>query len=284
MKSIKSIIAVSFFILIGIYVNAQQLEDVVHLTNGSIYRGVIIEQVPNESLKIQIMGGSIIAVTMKEVVKLTKESQYRASGVQLAAKEPKAPREKVPFEIRKKGYFFQGQIMIESMQGGLRIINGYKFGRFGHLGIGVGFDGVGGSPANSALNGLSNSDLSGVYLPLYVYYAGDILKTRITPFYAIEAGYTQPLSSIGFGGLKEDGYSSTSVDRGGAMGGVGIGVRFNTRRKINFSLLMNVNFKNVQYSQNYYLYDDVQGVYDYYGTGSQNATLLHAGLRLGIGF
>lgn len=267
------------------FASAQQLEDVVYLTNGSIYRGVIIEQVPNENLKVQIMGGSIIAVNMKDVVKLTKESPFRAAAIQSqsAPESEKSPREKVPFEIRKKGYFFQGQIMIESLQGGLRVVNGYKFGQFGHVGIGVGFDGVGGSPANAQLNGLSRTDLSGVYLPLYVYYAGDILKSKVTPFYALEAGYTHPLNAFGSADL-EDGNRSTTVEGGGAMGGVGIGVRFNTRKRINFSLLLNANFKNIQYSQTYYLYDDVQGVYDQYGYGSQNATLLHAGLRLGIGF
>lgn len=284
MQLLRSLIIVSLLVLSGLHASAQQMEDVVHLTNGSIYRGVIIEQVPNESLKIQIMGGSIIAVNLKDVLKLTKETPYKATTLQSAPTAEKAPREKMPFEIRKKGYFFQGQLMLESLQGGLRIVNGYRFGQFGHVGIGVGFDGVGGSPANDRINGLSAWDLSGIYLPLYVYYAGDILKSKVTPFYALEAGYTHPLNAVSNRSEDYGGNGSTTVERGGAMGGVGIGVRFNTRRRINFSLLLNVNVKNVQYTQNYYLYDDVLGVYDVYGTGVQNATLLHGGLRLGIGF
>lgn len=294
MKPLRVLLAFSFLFLLGSgMVRAQQMEDVVYLKDGSIYRGMIIEQIPNQSLKIQIMGGSVIAISINDVSKMTKESVYTTApnddvpmrGRRGEADAPKEPRERKTFEMRRKGYFFQGQIMAESLQGGIRVVNGYKFGRFGYLGIGVGFDGVVGSPVNSQLNGLSTNDLSGVYLPLYLYYAGDILTKRITPFYTIEAGYAHPANNIGFGSRMEDfGGGSTYVEGGGAMGGVGFGVRFNTNRRVNFSLLLNANFKNVRYSQYYYLYDDMYETYDYYESGVVNATLLHWGIRFGIGF
>ena len=52
---------------------AQQTEDVVHLKNGSIVRGTIIEQIPGESLKIQTQGGSVFVYTMNEIAKISKE-------------------------------------------------------------------------------------------------------------------------------------------------------------------------------------------------------------------
>ena len=52
---------------------AQQMEDVVHLKNGEIVRGIIIEQIPGESLKIQTQGGSAFVYTMDEIAKITKE-------------------------------------------------------------------------------------------------------------------------------------------------------------------------------------------------------------------
>lgn len=289
MKPLRLFLAFSFFFLLtaGI-VQAQQMEDVIYLKDGSIYRGMIIEQVPNQSLKIQIMGGSVIAISINDVSKMTKESAYTTAPNDHTesarmSQAPKQPREKKPFEMRRKGYFFQGQIMAESLQGGMRVVNGYKFGRFGYLGIGVGFDGVVGSPVNSRLNGLGTNDLSGVYLPLYLFYAGDILTKRITPFYTIEAGYAHPANV--FGSKVEDfGGGSTYVEGGGAMGGVGLGVRFNTNRRVNFCLLLNANFKNVRYSEYYYLYDEYYGTYDYYESGVLNATLLHWGIRFGIGF
>jgi hypothetical protein len=261
---------------------------VVYLKNGSIYRGFITEQDPSSKLKIQIAGGSVIVVNTNEVEKITKEPLFDGKLVQTAPRSfETTAKEKVklPFEPRLKGYFFQGLIMLEAQQFGLRVVNGYKFGRFGHLGIGVGVDGVAGSPLNGRVNGLNTNDLSGVYLPLYIYYGGDILKTKITPIYAIEAGYAHPVNA--YGGVNdvyyEGYYENVTADKGGAMWGLGIGVRFNTRRRINFSLLFNVNYKNVQYIRNSYVYDELSGV-DYYYTEKGNATLIMGGLRFGIAF
>lgn len=294
MKVIKSLLLLTLVGVFSLQLLAQnQLEDVVYLNNGSIYRGVIIEEVPNVSLKIRIMGGSVVAIAMGDITKKTKEPFYTEESpapetVSPVRNEPRPERVKTPFEPRKKGYFFQGQLMLEIPQAGFRVVNGYKFGRFGHLGIGVGLDLVGGSVFNGPVNDLDVTDLAGVYLPLYLYYAGDILQSRITPFYAIEAGYTHPLNSGSFGGgrLVDDGFggSSITLDRGIAMGSVGVGVRFNTARRVNFSLLLNVEIKSVQYSEEYYIYDDFSGVYDSYGVQNQNATLIIGGLRFGIGF
>ncbi len=60
-------------LLVAMVANAQSLQEVVYLKNGSIIRGVIIEQVPNESLKIQTADGNVFAYQMDEVEKITKE-------------------------------------------------------------------------------------------------------------------------------------------------------------------------------------------------------------------
>jgi len=49
--------------------------DVVYLKNGSIIKGLIMEQIPNESLKIQTSDGSLFVYKMEEVVKITKEEK-----------------------------------------------------------------------------------------------------------------------------------------------------------------------------------------------------------------
>ncbi len=54
--------------------SAQTYQEVVYLKNGSVIRGVVIEQVPNESLKIQTADGSIYVYQMDEVEKITKEA------------------------------------------------------------------------------------------------------------------------------------------------------------------------------------------------------------------
>ena len=52
---------------------AQPMEDVVRLKNGGIIRGMIIEQIAGESLKIQTQGGNVFAYTMSEIAKIDQE-------------------------------------------------------------------------------------------------------------------------------------------------------------------------------------------------------------------
>jgi len=56
---------------------AQNFIDVVYLKNGSIIRGIIIEQVPNESLKIQTADDNVFVLKISEVEKMTKERVER---------------------------------------------------------------------------------------------------------------------------------------------------------------------------------------------------------------
>lgn len=50
-----------------------QFTEVVYLKNGSIIKGVIIEQIPNASLKIKTADGNIFSYAISEVEKITKE-------------------------------------------------------------------------------------------------------------------------------------------------------------------------------------------------------------------
>ena len=47
--------------------------DVLYLQNGSIIRGMIIEQIPNVKIKIQTSDGSIFVHSIDQVLKITKE-------------------------------------------------------------------------------------------------------------------------------------------------------------------------------------------------------------------
>ncbi len=49
------------------------LQEVMYLKNGSIVRGTIVEQISNQSLKIQTNDGSVFVYEMAEVVKIAKE-------------------------------------------------------------------------------------------------------------------------------------------------------------------------------------------------------------------
>jgi hypothetical protein len=76
MRTFKQLLLVAAVVILPFAVHAQAgMEDVIYLNNGSIYRGIIIEQVPNVSMKIQTLGGNVFAVQMSEVTKITKEKK-----------------------------------------------------------------------------------------------------------------------------------------------------------------------------------------------------------------
>ena len=68
----KRILFISLFALTS-FVFCEEYEDVVYLKDGSIIKGTIIEQIPNESLKIKTTGGSIFVYRMDEISKISKE-------------------------------------------------------------------------------------------------------------------------------------------------------------------------------------------------------------------
>lgn len=93
----KALLIVCTVVCSVFYVSAQQLEDVVYLKNGSIVRGVILEQVPGKSLKIQTAGGSQFVYQIAEVEKMTKEAidtktNPLSSNAGVVAKSPKAKK------------------------------------------------------------------------------------------------------------------------------------------------------------------------------------------------
>ena len=70
----KLLLVLALLLSISTYVAAQNYTEVVYLKNGSIIKGVIIEQVPNVSLKIKTGDGSLIICQMSDVTKITKKS------------------------------------------------------------------------------------------------------------------------------------------------------------------------------------------------------------------
>lgn len=71
----KKILTLVLFTLFTLVVFAQsKLQDVVYLKNGSIIRGIIIEQVPNKSIKIETADKSVFVYQLEEIEKLVKET------------------------------------------------------------------------------------------------------------------------------------------------------------------------------------------------------------------
>lgn len=104
--------------------HAQNYEDVIYLKNGSIIRGIIVEQVPNESIKIETRDGNLFFYRIDEIQKMTKEVPY-------------GYRKKQSYNSRSfnkpKGYFGLIEAALPLFIGydnglsmGFNIINGYR--------------------------------------------------------------------------------------------------------------------------------------------------------------
>ncbi len=54
---------------------AQQYEDVVYLKDGGVRRGLILEQIPGESVKLKTNYGEIFVIKMTDISKIAKEEK-----------------------------------------------------------------------------------------------------------------------------------------------------------------------------------------------------------------
>lgn len=158
-------------------------QDVVYLKNGSIIRGVIIEQVPNKSIKIETADRSVFVYQMDEIEKLTKEpiqgksgGSFSNSGLQSGYKG-----------IVELGYQIgTGDYGMDRLK--LNIINGYQLNPYFSLGLGTGlryyFD------AEAAL------------IPIFADFRANFMDNNVSPYLSIGVGYsfdaTNSFEGVGF--------------------------------------------------------------------------------------
>jgi hypothetical protein len=142
-----------FFTLFLIFTNhsfAQTTtqEDVVYLKNGGVLRGAILEQIPNVSLKIQIIGNNIFVVKMDEVERIVKENatvQHTIKTQKNASVAAETPENtEIPFKSGFVHTIRTGALVGLGEGGGVGASANYalawQFNRNISLGIGGGLD------------------------------------------------------------------------------------------------------------------------------------------------
>ena len=274
----------SFAQTIGDYI------DVVYLKNGSIIKGIIIEQVPGKTVKIKTNDGSEFVYNIQEVEKFTREekvSKRIIEEVGISKATPDSLKYMNNFKMKTKGYFAEIDALFNTASIGLRLTNGYRFGRFGNIGLAIGLE---------ALNSDFYYGDKFPALSLNLVYSGEILKKRITPFYQIEAGYGFSLDRYGgnrgFTGFGNDIIDETwyygreeIINYGGPMGAIALGVKFATKRKIYYKLSLDArittNFSDV-HSSGYYI--EETGISTPSSFYQNFTTTPGLGIRFGIGF
>lgn len=162
---------VAVFALIANLSFAQKnYQDVIYLKNGSIIRGLIIEQVVNESFKIETTDDNVFVFEIDKIEKIAKEPTTRKT---------KQPPESYDF---KKGFtrIFEvgyGMTFYSSYMDGsinLDFIYGYKINKYFSIGVG---SGLWSYPHNQEA------------VPLYADFRSPFLSSRFSPYFSLKMGY-----------------------------------------------------------------------------------------------
>ena len=164
---------------------AQQFEDIVTLRNGSVIRGIIIDRVPNESIRLQTSDGNIFAFSYDEIQTLGREIGDRRNV------QRRNQREVGTFN-RPHGYM--GEVVLGpglGADGGdfdfsLSVINGYRFLPQFAMGLGVGFHTF---EYSRWTLWDSRQRRRGYGIPIFLHLRSDFLNRRVSPFIVVNSGY-----------------------------------------------------------------------------------------------
>lgn len=170
----KVLIALIMLVSFSTYGMAQNsYTEVVYLKNGSIIRGVVVEQVPNVSLKIKTADGSIFAYPMAEVEKITKEENTAINSYRY--------KKQVKNTLRGyKGFVDAGYLFDVSDNDAnkfeIATSHGYQFNNYFFVGGGLAVD--------------YYTDLELTSVPVFANFRANFINNKVTPFGDVKLGYT----------------------------------------------------------------------------------------------
>jgi len=190
MKHYLQVIAFSVFFLICNFVCAQaNFIEVVYLKDGKILKGLIIEQIPGQSLKIQSKDGMVYSVQITDVAKITKEGVSESDAIYLSPKKDEFPRFSNSTEIVYSfgiGQVTGGPVKLPNDLSSweIRTVNGFRLSNGFGCGIGLGlemFD-------NFAL------------LPITIDTRFDLSQAKVKPYLTMNLGYAPGLGNAMYNG------------------------------------------------------------------------------------
>ena len=190
--------------------------EAIHLKNGSVIKGVIIEQIPDKQITIRTSDGSTFVYPMEDISKITKEEK----------------ESKIPFKISNEKYDLTGsRFMIDLgyWAGGykgpeLYFTYGSQINQYLFVGGGTGIHYM--------------TDYSTVSIPIFADVRGYALNGPISPFIALRIGYKF--------NTKE---APRHAKKGGLYCNPFIGVRFMTTKKQAVNLGIGYSIQKVSFDE-----------------------------------
>lgn len=229
---------------ITLFCVAQSNVDVLHLKDGSIIRGQVVEETPQQ-VKIKLSDGSIFVYNADLVDKIVTETySYRRERRDMRPiKRDRGLRGYNGFI--ESGFTFGDETCFDIIS----TVHGYQFNNYLFLGGGMALHDYGG--------GIGDYDDNYFAVPIFFNFRANFLNKKVTPFADARLGYT-------YGDIE------------GAYGSIGIGIRFglsNGKKALN--LLVSATAQDCEYLDGYY-----SGYYyDYY-----DDTIFGASFKIGFEF
>jgi hypothetical protein len=169
-----SLTGFGILLIINFAVYAQtDYQDVIYLKNGGIIRGMIIEQIPNKTLKIETVDRNVFVFQIDEIEKITREPTVnRSSSGSGANKEFLSPGYQGTIEL---GYAIGvGKTELDFLK--LNVINGYRANSHFFIGFGTGFR--------------HYSGLNSFFIPLFIDFRANFSSNSTSPYIAFNLGYS----------------------------------------------------------------------------------------------
>jgi hypothetical protein len=156
-------------------------QDVVYLKNGSVIRGIIIEQIPNKSIKIETYDSNIFVYKMDEIEKMTKEPYIGITN--LSKNESSQQGYMGIVELAYEGGTEYGLDRVK-----IDIINGFQVNPYISIGLGCG------------IRDYTNTDIA--LVPVFGNWKVNFTNNKITPYLSLGIGYsfdaTHNFKGVGF--------------------------------------------------------------------------------------
>ncbi len=199
-------IILSIFFCFVPNLSAQQMDDVVYLKNGSIIHGIIFEQIPNVSIKIQTKDGNIFVYKTEDIMKITREP-LESGKVEVKAKAKAKEEESATetmyeegekFPIGKGSALISGNVSLTNQSGDLAHATTTTVSPsilyFVSKGFGLGIDGAFTNTSNADERAVAVGPklayfIGGPQSKLFPYLGASVLYINLSAYDANASGY-----------------------------------------------------------------------------------------------
>lgn len=181
-------------LIASVTIGQDNVGDIIHLKDGTIIKGEVVEYKPKEKIKIKTKDGHLVSYESSEVARIEKNPKSKPSYI--IDERPQHIKEKGWYHTLMGGTVFSGRGLIFGNRGivpfgfMLDYASGYQFNRYFGLGTSIGFL----LPSFEA------------FVPICANIRGNILKTSFSPFYDINIGYGLSLNGLVTSGTRDGGF------------------------------------------------------------------------------